>query len=110
MAHEIGHAIGFKHEQSRPDRDSHVRINEENVISDYISNFDKGSDSYIDDHGIAYDYTSDMHYGSKVSGDNYLQNILFVRSLCSCAYYCILCVSYSGENKMAVELYAVECK
>lgn len=67
VAHEVGHAIGFKHEQSRPDRDSHVKVNEENVISSKLHNFDKYPDTYLDDKGVPYDYTSNMHYGAKVS-------------------------------------------
>jgi hypothetical protein len=26
MLHELGHVIGYWHEQSRPDRDEHVRV------------------------------------------------------------------------------------
>ncbi|XP_042887922.1 blastula protease 10-like isoform X2 [Penaeus japonicus] len=62
VAHEIGHAMGFYHEQSRPDRDTHVHINEENIWDGREGNFDKQTDSRVDSKGIAYDYTSDMHY------------------------------------------------
>nr|XP_027225497.1 blastula protease 10-like [Penaeus vannamei] len=62
VAHEIGHAIGFYHEQSRPDRDDSIHINEENIVDGRENNFAKKSDSLVDSQGIPYDYSSDMHY------------------------------------------------
>ncbi|KAK8400274.1 hypothetical protein O3P69_003168 [Scylla paramamosain] len=64
VAHEIGHAMGFFHEQSRPDRDDYVVINYENIQDNRESNFNKYSTNIINSHNIPYDYSSDMHYGS----------------------------------------------
>lgn len=58
--HEIGHAYGLWHEQSREDRDSHVTIHWQNIQSGKEHNFNQHiSDG--DDIG-AYDYGSIMHY------------------------------------------------
>lgn len=58
--HEIGHAFGLWHEQSREDRDSKVRINWQNIQSGKEHNFNQHiSDG--DDVG-PYDYGSIMHY------------------------------------------------
>ena len=58
--HEIGHAVGLWHEQSREDRDHFVTIHWENIQAGKEHNFNQHiSDG--DDVG-AYDYGSIMHY------------------------------------------------
>lgn len=58
--HEIGHALGLWHEQSREDRNQHVTIHYENIIPSMVFNFNQHiSDG--DDIG-PYDYSSIMHY------------------------------------------------
>lgn len=64
VAHEIGHALGFWHEQSRPDRDSYVTINWRNIQRGMAYNFHKYDNSRIDSRGVSYDYDSIMHYSS----------------------------------------------
>jgi hypothetical protein len=61
--HEIGHAVGLLHEQTRVDRDDHIVVNYANIQSGKSSNFDKHSVSTASDHG-AYDFESIMHYDS----------------------------------------------
>ena len=61
VVHEIGHTVGFFHEQSRPDRDNYVRINFNNVQNGASSEFMKLTE-YINSRGSEYDYGSIMHY------------------------------------------------
>lgn len=66
--HEIGHAVGLWHEQSREDRDSFVTIKWENIQSGRESNFNQHITDG-DDYG-AYDYGSIMHYPRKAFSKN----------------------------------------
>lgn len=58
--HEIGHAVGLWHEQSRADRDRFIRIVFDNVEPDAMHDFDQHITDG-DDVGV-YDYGSIMHY------------------------------------------------
>ncbi|XP_037649521.1 low choriolytic enzyme-like isoform X2 [Sebastes umbrosus] len=60
IQHELLHALGFNHEQTRSDRDSNVRIQLQNVIAGMEGNFRKIQTRNL---GTAYDYNSVMHYG-----------------------------------------------
>ena len=64
IAHEIGHAIGWYHEHMRPDRDSYISINFNNIPTRYHINFQMYPSEQIETHGVEYDYTSLMHYGN----------------------------------------------
>jgi len=68
VIHELGHALGMFHEQSRPDRDEHVKINWQNIEKDMEFNFKKQKSSNIDSLGTVYDYASVMHYGQTAFG------------------------------------------
>lgn len=60
--HEIGHALGLWHEQSRADRDAFIEVRLENVIERALHNFSQ-TVSNGKPHG-GYDYASIMHYSA----------------------------------------------
>ncbi|GFT09957.1 zinc metalloproteinase nas-15 [Nephila pilipes] len=64
IMHEMMHALGFLHEQSRFDRDEFVKVVWDNVISGMEPNFEKLYPVEIDDLGLSYDYRSIMHYSA----------------------------------------------
>lgn len=61
--HEMMHAIGFFHEQSRNDRDSYVQIVTNNIVPTARDQFEKYDLNFITHLGTQYDYGSIMHYG-----------------------------------------------
>lgn len=75
IIHEIMHAIGFWHEQSRPDRNLYVEVLWENILAGEEHNFNKYSHREIDPLKIPYDFDSIMHYGPKSFSRNGLDTI-----------------------------------
>ncbi len=76
--HEIGHAWGLWHEQSREDRNSFVQINWQNIQSGREHNFNQHITDG-DDLG-AYDFGSIMHYGRFAFSKNNQPTIVPVQS------------------------------
>ncbi|XP_073761347.1 meprin A subunit alpha isoform X2 [Callorhinus ursinus] len=62
IEHEILHALGFYHEQSRTDRDDYVNIWWDEILPGFEHNFNTYDDTYITDLNTPYDYESLMHY------------------------------------------------
>ncbi|XP_020614254.1 zinc metalloproteinase dpy-31-like [Orbicella faveolata] len=63
VIHEIAHALGFLHEQDRPDRDQYVRIRKENLQDGWKTVLNKPNDMWnYDTSGTPHDYPSIMHY------------------------------------------------
>ncbi|XP_040576699.1 zinc metalloproteinase nas-6 [Lepeophtheirus salmonis] len=108
VQHEMLHILGYHHEQTRPDRDSYVKIHWDRIQRDSLNNFFKNiydnatvtppkcqpwsnattfDDCYsgftIDTFGYAYDYGSVMHYGLadfQTSDNNTMDALRFVPS------------------------------
>lgn len=66
--HEIGHALGLWHEQSRADRDHFIQIVWENIEENHRYNFEQHLSNGKDYGG--YDYESIMHYSSYAFSKN----------------------------------------
>lgn len=66
IVHELGHTLGYWHEQSRLDRDTYVDINWPNIQVDKESNFDLETSSMAYPIGGfgGYDFDSVMHYSA----------------------------------------------
>lgn len=60
ICHELMHAMGFLHEQSRPDRNNFVQINTANIEPGREHNFNRNAGATTVG---AYDFLSIMHYG-----------------------------------------------
>ncbi|XP_057298333.1 zinc metalloproteinase nas-4-like [Hydractinia symbiolongicarpus] len=109
--HEIMHALGFFHEQSRVDRDKYVKILLHNVEYDERHNFAKQLAKDVTTFGFPYDYQSVMHYkrydfGRIVKGKR-LQTIVRKKDPAKAFGQCVKC----GLSDIdADQLNAMYCK
>ncbi|CAF3391332.1 unnamed protein product [Rotaria sp. Silwood1] len=75
VIHELLHAVGFAHEQTRPDRDQHVTVNYNNIEAGKESNFQRYLTSEVNTFSKAYDIASIMHYKWNAFSKNGLATI-----------------------------------
>lgn len=74
IAHEIFHAAGLFHEQSREDRNNFITVHLENVEAGKEHNFDRHVSDATD--YSTYNYGSIMHYGATAFSKNGLPTIV----------------------------------
>ena len=68
VKHEFLHALGFLHEQSRPDRGDYLNVDTSQLSSGWASQFDLMDSSEWLDTSHPYEALSVMHYGSYLGG------------------------------------------
>uniref|UniRef100_A0A0N5B8U3 Metalloendopeptidase n=1 Tax=Strongyloides papillosus TaxID=174720 RepID=A0A0N5B8U3_STREA len=76
ILHEIGHALGLIHEQSRSDRDEYVEVKLENVKKEEHNNFMKFNFTTNKNYSTSYDYASLMHYHQNDFADDKSKPVL----------------------------------
>ncbi|CAL1537018.1 unnamed protein product [Lymnaea stagnalis] len=81
ILHELGHAIGFWHEHTRPDRDQYVDIILENVIENKEGNFNKMKPEEVFSLEEKYDFDSIMHYGRNTLARNAYKDTIVPKRL-----------------------------
>jgi len=79
--HEIGHAIGLYHEQSRPDRDNFLKIIRRNIMFGHRHNFNVHHDWVVPDNE-PYDYLSIMHYGPYIFSKDRFSPTMMTKNKC----------------------------
>ncbi|MFH4976857.1 hypothetical protein AB6A40_003566 [Gnathostoma spinigerum] len=75
ILHELMHAIGFRHEHTRPDRDRYIRILWENILPEMKSQFDKLPSEAQNLFDVTYDYRSILHYEPTTFSKNNLNTM-----------------------------------
>uniref|UniRef100_A0A0N5A2X6 Metalloendopeptidase n=1 Tax=Parastrongyloides trichosuri TaxID=131310 RepID=A0A0N5A2X6_PARTI len=67
IQHETMHALGVRHEMSRPDRDEYIEVLSQNIFPFVMNNFKSDPVDKAETYGFKYDFGSIMHY-SKTAG------------------------------------------
>lgn len=62
VIHELGHAVGFYHEHTRPDRDNFIDVIYDNIREGFENQFAKFRPGQTNTLGLGYDLQSIMHY------------------------------------------------
>ncbi|KAI6240516.1 Zinc metalloproteinase [Aphelenchoides fujianensis] len=62
VAHEIGHALGFFHEQGRFDRDKFVRVEVDQIHAGFLNQFTKQPTDMLQTFDVEYDIGSSFSY------------------------------------------------
>ncbi|XP_022083990.1 zinc metalloproteinase nas-36-like isoform X2 [Acanthaster planci] len=75
IIHELMHALGFRHEHNRPDRDNYVVLYWQNIDKKMWDNFAKYSRRDVTLLDTGYDYLSLMHYPTYAFSKNGGQTI-----------------------------------
>lgn len=103
VIHEIGHAVGLYHEQSREDRDSFVRVLWDNIEDGKGHNFDRHVDDGFD---IGpYDFESIMHYDCFASSRNGMPTLQILTPGITCANVGDNVVLSEGDILSAYRMY-----
>lgn len=79
IMHELLHALGFWHEQSRSDRDDFLEVLWENIQKGQEHNFNRYKPKDMDFNGGSYDFSSIMHYGNFAFSKNKRPTMLSVK-------------------------------
>ena len=64
--HELGHALGVIHEQSRPDREEYIHVRDVHINPKRKGAYSTIREAYFKAHGTKYDISSIMHYSARV--------------------------------------------
>uniref|UniRef100_A0A182R0T2 Metalloendopeptidase n=1 Tax=Anopheles farauti TaxID=69004 RepID=A0A182R0T2_9DIPT len=68
IVHQLLHALGLTHPQTRPDRDFYVLVQEDAIDASEKANLQKYRPGVIEDFGLPYDYESILHCQSDAFG------------------------------------------